>query len=274
MSEKEGLILNKKNEYFLSIAKIGRIHSFMMLGVIQDGEPKLLARVGKWGGVTPGDETMKMLGTGALARIMDEGISRKTDKVDDINHQSYDITYEQVKDFLGLIAELETKQHDNPAIKKGIEGEEIKCYVPDKESKDSDIVKFNYKDLKQFSTDKKLGDEVAGKATPAIVEGAQKIKIGQTTCRTTSKNIVEAVLGFETDVSEYFFVSPKHRSKLKAGQPDKDTFYILPSPPNTTTVSPEQASLLKKLYKRMEEIPKLNPESPETRKKFDALKSM
>ena len=46
------MILDKKDEYFLSIAKQD-IHSFIMLGVITQGNPKLLARVAKWIDVDP-----------------------------------------------------------------------------------------------------------------------------------------------------------------------------------------------------------------------------
>ena len=44
--------------------------------------------------------------------------------------------------------------------------------------------------------------------------------------------------------------------------------------PLSAEVLTQGQAVLKKIYKRLEEIPKLNPESPETRKKFDALKSM
>jgi hypothetical protein len=183
-----------------------------------------------------------------------------------------------------MISEIEKKQLENPEIREGIkreygddgiEDEEIRCYVPIQERKDNDLVTFHHKKLKEFefATDEELKAKLNIKVTSKIASGVQVIHINNT-CRTSSKNIVEAVLGFATDVSKYFFVSPKYESKLIAGQPKKESFYILPLPPNTADVSLEQASILKKLYKRMEEIPKLNPESPETGKKFDALKSL
>jgi hypothetical protein len=282
------IVLSKKDEYFLSIAKQG-IHSFMMLGVVKDGEPKLLARVGKTNDIDPDAAsgltmTKKGIGSGTLARIADEGVSRRDGSIANINYQAYAINYEQLKEFLGMISEIEKKQLENPEIQEGIkrkygndgiEDEEIKCYVPVQENKDNDLVTFHHKKLKEFefATDEELKAKVNIKVTPEIASGIQQIHINNT-CRTSSKNIVEAVLGFATDVSKYYFVSPKYESKLIAGQPKKESFYILPLPPNTADVSLEQASILKKLYKRMEEIPKLNPEDPKTRAKFDGLKSM
>lgn len=284
----EPIVLNKNDEYFLSIAKQG-IHSFMMLGFVKDGEPKLLARVGKTNDIDPdaaSELTMikKEIGSGTLARIADEGISRREGSIANINYQAYAINYDQLKEFLGMISEIEKKQLENPEIQEGIkrkfgndgiEDKEIRCYAPVLEDKDNDLVTFHHKKLKEFefATDEELKAKVNVKVTSEISSGVQQIHINNT-CRTSSKNIVEAVLGFATDVSRYFFVSPKHESKLVAGQPKKESFYILPAPPNTADVSIKQDFILKKLYKRMEEIPKLNPEDPKTRAKFDRLKSM
>lgn len=276
------MTLNKKDEYFVSIAKQG-IHSFMMLGVVKDGQPQLLARVGKTNNIDPDSSSQfamikKEIITKTLSRIADEGLSRKNGNIADISYQAYAINYEQVKEFLGMIAEIEQRQLKNPEIVKGIkrqygsdgiEKEAIKCFVPVEEGKS--FVKFELKKLKEseFLTT----EEIKAKTSSEIASGVQQIHLNNT-CRTSSKNIVEAILGFATDISSYFFIAPKHQSKLIAGQPAKESFYILPLPPNCVNVSKEQEAALKKIYKRLEEIPKLNPESAETRKKFDALKSM
>lgn len=83
------ITLNKKDEYFISIAKQG-IHSFMMLGVIKDGQPKLLARVGKTNDIDPDYSsqfaiTKKAITTKTLSRIADEGLSRKKGSIADIS---------------------------------------------------------------------------------------------------------------------------------------------------------------------------------------------
>lgn len=270
------MTLNKKDEYFLSIAKQG-IHSFMMLGVVKDGQPKLLARVAKNDDINP-TSLRKNVFLGELSRLADEGISRDENHIADINYQAYAINYEQVKEFLGMIAEIEQRQLKNQEViegikrkygSNGIENKAIECFVPVKTN--GDVVTFRLKKLKECEF--LITGEIKAKTNSEIASGVQQIHLNNT-CRTSSKNIVEAILGFVTDVSSYFFIAPKHQSKLIAGQPAKESFYILPPPPNCANVSKEQESVLKKIYKRLEEIPKLNPESPETRKKFDALKSM
>ncbi len=270
------MILNKKDEYFISIAMQGN-HSFMMLGVIKDGQPQLLARVGKTDDINP-TSLRKNVFLGELSRLADEGISRSEGSIAVINYQAYAINYEQVKEFLGMIAEIEQRQIKNPEIVKGIqreygsdgiEKEAIICFVPVKEN--GDIVEFELEKLKNFEF--LTTEEIKAKTSSEIASGVQYLSLNNT-CRASSKNIVEAILGFATDVSSYFFIAPKHQSKLIAGQPKKESFYVLPPPPNCANVSKEQEAVLKKIYKRLEEIPKLNPESPETRKKFDALKSM
>lgn len=274
--------LNKKDEYFISIAKRG-IHSFMMLGVVKDGQPQLLARVGKINDIDPDEPSQyamikKAIMTKMLSRLADEYVYREEGHAVNINYQAYAINYEQVKEFLGIIAEIEQRQLQNPEIiegikrkygEEGIEGKAIECFVPVEEN--GDMATFSLEKLKDCEF--LITENLKAKASSEIVSGAQQINLSNT-CRTSSKNIVEAILGFVTDVSSYFFIAPKYQSKLIAGQPEKESFYILPPPPNCANVSKEQDSMLKKIYKRLEKIPKLNPESPKTRKKFDALKSM
>ncbi|MBL7480620.1 hypothetical protein [Legionella bononiensis] len=282
----EKLNLSKKDEYFVAIGKQG-IHSFMMLGVMKDGSPKLLTRVGKQNDVGPDSQMTKIvesLGDGTLSRLVDEGISRKPDSVRPMSYQAYSINYDQAKDFMGLISDVEKKQIANPNIKKGmmdlynagtsettvIHKEAIRSYVPTQE--EGDNVTFEWKKLNEcdFSSTVKNKDKDKDK----ISEGVQHIQVSNT-CRTTALNIVEAILGFTTDISKYFFVSPKYETTLVGGQPNKDSFYILPPPPtvNKEHFSAQQLDTLNKLYKRLEEIPKLNPDSKETHDKFEALKS-
>src|SRR3990167_8675870 len=239
------IVLNKKNEYFLSIATQD-MHSFIMLGVVTTyGEPKLLARIGQTADVNP-NPTLKAICSGVLARIADEGIHRYSQRITNINYQAYAINYEQLKEFLGMISEIETEQLKNPKIQAGIKFKygndtwdkgKIKCYIPIQENQDNDLVTFEYNILKEFkfAADEALKAKVESKVTPKIASGVQQVYLTNT-CRTAAKNIVEAVLGFTTDISKYFFISPRYESKLVAGEPEKASFYILPLPPNTVNV--------------------------------------
>lgn len=283
--------VKKGNEFFISVAKKG-IHSFMMLGVIDNGSsPRMLARVGKTNYIdadanNPLIMATKALGDGALAMLADEGVVRRTNYSENIEYSAYSINYEQAKEFLGLIAQIEKKQKEDAGIKaailnhtypggnlvgvsegKALKKAAIKAYVPN-EIEGSNEVEFQYKALSEcnFSTpdEKKL--------TP-LEKGANRIQL-KNTCRSTALNIVEAILGFTTNVSKVFFISPDYKSKLKGGNPDKQSFYILPPPPivKKGEFSAPQYAMLEKMHKRLENIPKLNPDDPKTRAKFDALK--
>ena len=88
--------------------------------------------------------------------------------------------------------------------------------------------------------------------------------------------MVEAILGFAANISKYFFIKPEYQTKFVGGNPVKETFYILPPPPNVYKehLTLVQFKTLEKLYKRLEELPKSFSDRPETRTKFDALKDI
>ena len=270
------------NEYFLAIAKQG-IHSFMMLGVIKDdGSPQLLARVGKTNWIDPDASsglkmTAKSCGKGTLAMIGDEGITRKKDHNVAVNYQAYTISLEQMKGFLSLIKEIEAKQLHNSRINNALinaseEDRSISCYAPILGDK-TRSVPFEYKKLQEWTEAPK--DRIKYPTSETIATHAQTLS-ATNTCRTTSLNVVECVLGFKTDISKYFFVAPKFQTTLSAGQPLKETFYILPAPPIACTnqLTKQQTYVLNKLYKRLEEIPKSHPGDPKTKEKFDQLKTI
>lgn len=273
--------LNKKDEYYLTMAQQG-LHSFLILGVVCDGQPKSLVRVGKINDIDADASsaflmTAKTITTGTLSRLADEGLYRKENHVVDIKYQAYTINFEQVKDFLQVIAEIDRKQFNDKVfmsrmkLKFGshaIESQAIEGFVPT-ESED-DVVTFEFKKLKESNF---LTEKAQCTRNPDVFAGIQQIHMNNT-CRTTSKTLLEIILGFVTDISSHFFITPKYQTELKGGKPSKDTFYILPPPPNCANVSQEQAFVLKKIYKRLEKIPLLYPEAAETRKKFDALKSI
>lgn len=264
-------ICNTKDEFFISIAKQG-VHSFMMLGVVkEDGSSQLIARVGK----QAGKASIKLISGGELAKLTGEPITGGFGIKTEINYQAYAINYKQVIEFLALIAIIDEKQLENEALKEAIiradgntERLAIKCYVPT-DKKEDGTVSFTYMKLSEcnFHTEHKDSSTLA--------QGAQQLQISNT-CRHTSLNMVEAILGFVPDVSKYFFVSPKYQTTLINRQPDASTFYVLPSPPTAfdkEDLGKKQLSTLNKLYKRMEKIPLSNLNDPKTRSKFNELKA-
>lgn len=296
----------KNSEFFVSLGKQGE-HSFLMLGVLTTDGPKLLARVGKTFDIDPDMNhnlvaTKKFIGEGAMARLKDEGIVRKQDHTAKFTYQAYSINLEQVKEFLTLIAEIEEKQLSDPTIKLAIvnvgkhneayeqnknkpkneemkpdqvseqtalEKEAIRSYVPFEET--DTHVTFKYQKVKDWNADQ---PEKTHSEDQELIARAQKLH-ARNTCRTTSLNIFERILGFATDISKQFFISPKYKATLAAGQPNAN-FYVLPAPPNTATkdLSPAERYTLEKLYKNLEKIPQSNPEAPATRAKFESLKEL
>jgi hypothetical protein len=277
--QEKSLSLSKQNEYFIAIAK-QEMHSFLMLGVMIGDTPTLLARVGKLGIEDPDSDNpcytiSKILCSGNLARLADEGINRGENHVRSISYQAYSINYEQVEEFLILIAQVEQKQLKNKQLKNqmlriyGVEAEEFKrmhCYIPVTVSEDGSV-KFEYKKLceSEFSRE--------GLGYSEIADDAQILHLGNN-CRTTALNIFETILGFVTDVSRYFFFSLRYQCNLLKGQPEKERFYILPPPPTACEkqLSDKQRMVLGKIYERLEQVPLLDSDSVETRAKFVALK--
>lgn len=272
----ENMELSKSDEYFISIAKQD-IHSFIMLGVMVNGKPKLLARVGKTNDLDPdvkAQATMiaKGLTTGTLARLADEGIYRREGHRVTISYQAYSINYQQLNDFLALLALMEKEQLKKEAIKSHVGKEKlIKCYAPVIDGRDKDKVIFEYTNLQDCN----LTTTKSNEKTEKIIRKAQEIHI-KNTCRTTAKKLIETILGFKTDISGHFLTELKYQTELLAGQPEQNSFYIIPPPPDayTSQITDTQHRILSKLYKRLEDLPKKAANSTETRAKFDALKGM
>lgn len=266
------LQVKKDSEFFITIAKQGPIHSFMMLGVVgPDGTNHLLARVGKGGYIDENDSIGDMLKSGIRARLVHEGISRKKrPEGTPITYQAYSVNYEQAVGFLHLIREIEVKQI--PPIPKNPSEEIIfpPIYGLIPASEDGEVVTFKYRELANLPERNKTTERVDYLVKDALALNPMK------TCRTIAVNMVEAVLGFATKVAKFFLIEPKYKTTLDAGLPNKESFYILPPPPNVhKELSPKQQKVLAALYKKMESIPTKHEKSPEkTRAKFNAVKEL
>ncbi|STX28158.1 Uncharacterised protein [Legionella beliardensis] len=286
------LILNKRDEFFLALGKQER-HSFLMLGVVKDGNPILLARVGKTNDIDPDVEselkmTMKYLSSQTLARIADEGIARQHAHETAIAYQAYAINYNQTKEFIEIIAAIEKKQWANPNFvnalqriyktQKEIASQAIEAYVPIETSNRANLksheIVFKYKKLKECTFPPTIEQPVNLRSKNNIFVDTNQIHAGNT-CRHSAVNIIEVILGFKTNISKQFFIPLRYKTKLKGGVPDKTSFYILPPPPTVyNDLTHDQTRVLNKIYKRLEEIPQLNCTSAKTRIKFDELKNL
>lgn len=275
--------VNITNEFYLAIAKRG-IHSFLMLGVVKDdGSHQLLARVGKSNNLDPDfNYPCKMApkifcGNGSIAVLNDEGIFRPQNTRSLISYQAYSLSLEQVIEFLSLIYEIEKQQLENPIIralwnKHRTEKDRIECYIPTVD-KEQQKINFEFKSLKAWvdGVDSKNKHPNSNN----LSKDAQTLH-SSNTCRTTALRILESVLGFKTSVSEFFYIAPKYRTTLLAGQPLSNRFYILPPPPEafSETLTHSQLDVLQHLYQRLEVLPASKINDIKTLTKFEELKAM
>lgn len=292
-------------EFFISIAQQGH-HTFIMLGVIDNtGSPRLLARIAKTHDVDPDFNKKIKAGIKAtfsqtLARIADEGISRDAEHSVTINYQAYAITYAQVHAYLAMIQEIENKQNDDLVIKSRLEIMEneqvddykkdnpewsdedlrsyvkkklrIRCYLP-KLDETTNTITFNFQPLSESKLFANLeSNEEKNKINIKLVNDAKHIS-ARNTCRTNAIAIIEAILGFPTNIPNFFLSKPKHKTKLSAGQPVKP-FYLLPNPPKMFKKSTSELKVLQEIYNRLESIPKIAHNTDETQRKFKDLKKL
>jgi hypothetical protein len=166
------------------------------------------------------------------------------------------------------IATAENTDKSNVII---LNNERISCYFP-KIISSSDQINFKYGKLHENISSE--SSESSESSVEELSKQAQELHINNT-CRTTALNIVEKILGFKTNISQNFFIAPNYETTLIAGQPNKESFYILPPPPEAYgTDKTCKNSWLRILYDRLNETPKTNPSSDKTRKKFNALKEI
>lgn len=268
------ITVNPGDEYFIAIGQ-QEVHSFLMLGVVPaEGEPKLLARVGKF--------MINVHYCSVDGVLVDEGVTRQRENPTKINYQAYSIDAAQAYKCIQLISTVENEQLKNKRIEQILEaraepwvdsngkthqGSEkyISAYTPISDGKTYTSVVLKTQSIEPLD---------AGEFEYTIIQHAQYVTPFNT-CRTTVLEMAEWVLQFKTAISAFFFIAPRYQTTLRYGAPERETFYILPAPPSAYAehLSPEQTSVVTQLYQQLENIPTQKLNDPLTRKKFDALKN-
>lgn len=267
-------------------------HSFLLLGVIdENGIAKTLARIGKRTDIDKDSENfymhVKPIFQKTDARVTNEAMNRK--KSESISYQAYNISLEQYKQFLEMIAQIEDdlKSHyknkgdsvDHKAKEDLDAG--IMCYVPDDQP--GDKVTFSFKEIAGLTPEYTKSEEDEWENV-VIKPDLNVVSLSNETnhltlsnnCRTFARSIMEQIIGVGKKISGFFLSDLNYRTKLVNSQPDNQTFYVLPPLPACS----ENASdtkvrfILEKLYAKLENIPKMESSSEKTRKKFDAIKSL
>lgn len=289
----QSIIVDKESEFFIAIAKKD-VHSFIMLGVVVDGKPKLLAKVGKGNIIDKSFGTSctqqftlfgKMLRGHSDALLIDEGIG-SSNQFPVISYQAYAISFEQYLEFLAITKDIHQDQLELYKDRANPVGEDKKltyperavlklrkgiyCYLPDEEISPGKIA-LTYQEIGAF---KKEGIHDDKLIRQDIIDEAKEINT-YNTCRTTARSILNYTLHYTANVPALFALGFDYKTILLNGNTlPSNTFYILPQPPNCFQVNSTQMKVLEELYQKLEDIPKKEPESDVTRRKFKNLKKL
>lgn len=254
-AKEEEVIVDKNDEFFISLGKDG-VHSFIMVGVIQDGKPILLGRVGKQNsieGISIGEFALKGIFAQNEAELRNESLRVGGD----ISYSAYAINYNQYLQFTELLSLAQRNS-------------QIECYVPDRVNNNTVIM------AKKALLKQSLGN--ADQQEQTIVEHSHAISVNNT-CRHTAIDLIEYTQGIPhlTDnVSRTFFRDLPLTANFSYGKPDEH-FYVLPLPPSAYKNEHDNKNkivVLTKIFQRMEDLLKTDPYSDITIQKFDALKKL
>ncbi|MDP3704561.1 MAG: hypothetical protein Q8R24_01455 [Legionellaceae bacterium] len=168
-------------------------------------------------------------------------------------------------------------KHDRAQeIKEVIENSHISGYLPNTSVEQSEKYHFKFQKFNECNTltlppsivDENHSEELTARSK--ILNNTYFLN-KDNTCRSTAADIMDQALGIEGEVPRNFLTTLPYTTTLKAGSPDKESFYRLPNPAKAYPEHPHP-EVLEVLFKRLQEIPKHDPKSKKTREKFDALK--
>jgi serine/threonine protein kinase len=255
-ADEKDIIVNKNDEFFISLGTAEN-HSFIMLGVMQNGEPTLLGRVGKKmdRGLSEAEFYLKSIVSHAPS-----GLKKERSDLNglDIGYSAYAINYNQYLEFRTLLS-------------ASPKSEKITMYQP--EQVVGDMVLMREKALPKLDLNKDLKEK-----GHKIIKDSQKISLSNT-CRHTAIALIEYAQGIKhlTDnVSRTYFRDLPLTIKFADNKPDPSQhFYVFPLPPNFYGKEDKaKYDILKTLYKRMEDVIKKDPNGDKAINNFEALKKL
>lgn len=262
---------NKSDEFFISIVKAD-VHSFIMLGVVVDGQKKILTSVGKYTPLPEGSKKCTHALLLALSSVDGELLDdRKRLANSKINYSAYAITYGQALNFIALIEKIDWEQSIQH-IQKTTCQKYIGSFRPivlTDDHQDAETVMFHHDSAKRQPED--------NSKTDAVYEKMQYLSKFNT-CRHSAVDLLNYTRQSKTpyNVSKQFFWDLPVKTNLIGGVPNPMLpFYILPLPPTAfpnITMNAPSNKIMAKLFRRMEEIILLQSHSPTTTTKFNKLK--
>jgi hypothetical protein len=260
------ITVSRNNELFLAICQMDA-HSFIMAGVHdKDNDQKhLLLSVGKVLDTEQGKKNMELFACKYLCSSLSSVLQHERDMFElgetKIAYKAFNISHKQYEHLIELLIASKYKFQ----IKKYIKSH-VKAY------------RFHTrKDGMHIYTLTELSDENLKTSVNAdqIDKSIRKLNVINN-CRTTAMDFLDTVLDskyksddVKPDPLRYLPFHTKVDSGLIIGD-----FYILPAPPIKTDYKPEQYSMLKKLYRQLERLPKKDEHDQVTQSKFSRLKEL
>ncbi|MDP3705513.1 MAG: hypothetical protein Q8R24_06345 [Legionellaceae bacterium] len=260
----EDVTLDSQSDFFVAICKREKgSHSFIMLGVMQDGKPKILARIGKlpeFNQTATNAVAIKFATQAIFSYAKSELKNEKINLDFPINYSAYSIKYDTYLNFVELLSKVDSVG-------------QIACYQPktdDSPRDDSRKIRMSFKDV-----EKSPGDKT--QEIQRISDNTQQITTSNT-CRHTAIELLEYVLGISkvsNNISRLFFRDLPVPATFIKGDLQETYFYLPPIPPEQSKfTNVKQFAVLATLYERMEQLQKKAPYDPRTIRKFELLKTL
>ncbi|KTD35747.1 hypothetical protein Lnau_0731 [Legionella nautarum] len=264
----DSIIVDRRDEFFIALAKRttgdDKNHTFLMLGVIQDGQPTILARVGKtYIKNKLAKDFLKEKNLKTYVALYSSVLFSRTESIlqpeslspsGPISYSAYAINFEHYKQFLRLLSFMKTEP-------------EFNFYQPIEERGNTIVME------RTPTTHEDLSN-----ATPleqSIVERAQYYDRNHN-CRESAIELAEYTQGIDhltDDVSRHFFINLSVTAEFSKGKP-REHFYVFPLPPESFEANEAKKIRLTRIFQRMENLLKKDPYGENTIQKFEALKEL
>lgn len=263
------IIVNKGDEFFIALAKStkgdDKNHTFLMLGVIQEGKPTILARVGKtYIHNKLAKDFFREKNLKSYVALYSSVLFSRTESTlqpeslkprGPISYSAYAINFEQYKQFLRLLSFMKKTEL------------EYKFYQPTEEQDDTvvmEITPIQHEDLSK-----------ANLSEQNMVERAEYYDRNHH-CRESAIEIAEYTQGIThltDDVSRHFYNNLSVVAEFSYGKP-REHFYVFPLPPESFEADEAKKVRLTRIFQRMENLLKKDPYGDNTINKFEALKKL
>ncbi len=265
--------LSENSKFFIAICKADE-HSWVTLGAVdaEANKKHTLAYFGKRlthpsdYGCKGRTKTLYTTVPGILTRDYRFKHALEKDRQVAFEYKAFEISYENYVDFARQLKALLKGKYQNHDEQTN-ERHKNQLYFPEEENPYT----FKFTDIKDIPDDEKYTDVSEINGTDVEQLGARD------NCRHTSVSLLESFIpngrqmikGISKFAYQHLpFKAIYHQDEIIS------PFYILPVPPEKPSKENRQALILNKLYKRLETIPGIKPDSEATKDKFKAVKAL